>query len=396
MAALKGNMELVKYLVDAGADIHAAAAPTNGMTALQAAASNGHFAIVEFLLDAGKNVNFSRADAATDMLEIAIKYDAFNIKLLFKDALVGSKDINEDMDGDILFQRMSTGWFDNNMKFVQTPLSAGADVGRLPINCLTAAAARIRHSNIEIINLILDYGILTTAGQKGLVEALCFAIYNHDALVIERFLEIWTEQDWESKATLLHQVVKDWYYLDQVASSSLPYYALNTNAATRILIDTRFLLDTQADLEAILDQKNRHIQFDVLQEKWNGPRYGRGVPLKILPICGFFCNQPVTTDKHRKALQAAEIRWKNDSDLILRQLLCAFGTDSLTESKIRVSTEWLCGELVFSPMLLLCNTCWMLGPTPITHPLAFKLWKGESSKQQHCKQQSQLLTAAWI
>ncbi|PMD46889.1 ankyrin [Hyaloscypha variabilis F] len=326
MAALRGNMELVKFLVDAGADIHAAAAPANGMTALQAAASNGHFAIVEFLLDAGKNGKFSRADVATDMLEIAIKYDAFNIEFLVRDALVAGKDINEDIDGDMLFQRMTTGWFENNTKFVQILLSAGADVARSPINCLTAAAARIRHSNIDIINLLFDYGMITTVGQKGLVEALCFAIDNHDTLVIERLLEILTEQDWESKATLFHQVVKDWYYLDLVVAS--PSYALNTNAATRILIDARFLLDTEADLEAILDQKNRHIQFDALREKWNGARYEREDPLKILHMFKKYSNQPVTMDKHRKALQAAEIRWKNDSDLILRQLLCVFETNS--------------------------------------------------------------------
>ncbi|KAN0105848.1 ankyrin [Hyaloscypha variabilis] len=328
MAALKGNMELVKFLVGAGADIHAAAAPANGMTALQAAASNGHFAIVEFLLDVGKNSSFSRADMATDMLEIAIKYDAFNIEFLVRDAIFGVEDVSKGIVGDIPFQRMNTGWFDNNTKFVQTLLSAGADVGGSPINCLTAAAARIRHSNIDIINLLLDYGILTTVEQKGLVEALCFAIDNHDALVIERLLEILTEQDLESKALLLHQVVKDWYYLDLGVSGDLRYYTLNKNAATRILLDARFLLDTQADLEAILDQKIRHIQFDALREKWSGPGYGRGTPLKILRIFTKYCNQPVIMDRHRKALQAAEIRWKNDSDLILQQLLRVFGTDS--------------------------------------------------------------------
>ncbi|KAE9364186.1 ankyrin [Stipitochalara longipes BDJ] len=328
MAALKGNMELVKFLIAAGADIHAAAAPSDGMTALQAAASNGHFAIVEFLLDAGKNANFSRADAATDMLEIAIKYDAFNIDFLVRDAIVRGKGINEDIDGDMLFQRMNTGWFNSNTKFVQTLLSAGADVGKSPINCLKAAAARMRHTNIDIINLLLDYGVLTTAGQKGLVEALCFAIDNHDALVIERLLEFLTEPDWESKATLLHQAVKDWYY---IAEGVFSHYAVNTNAVSRILIDARLLLDTEADLEAILNQKNCYSHFGALREisgQWNRPEFGGGVPRRTLHFFTKYCNQPVIMDRYRRALQAAEIRWKNDSDLILQQLVRVLGTDS--------------------------------------------------------------------
>ena len=53
-----GNVELVKMLLDAGADVNAPPAKSyRAKTALQAAAERGNVELVRMLLDAGANVN---------------------------------------------------------------------------------------------------------------------------------------------------------------------------------------------------------------------------------------------------------------------------------------------------------------------------------------------------
>ena len=61
-SALKGHYDIVRYLVDNGADIHLK--DKNKSTALYSAETNGHFDIVEYLKDKGAdskpNIMFKR------------------------------------------------------------------------------------------------------------------------------------------------------------------------------------------------------------------------------------------------------------------------------------------------------------------------------------------------
>jgi hypothetical protein len=60
-AAGGGHLEVVRMLLDAGAHVNAAAERREGRTALQAAAGGGHLEVVRMLLDAGANVNATAA-----------------------------------------------------------------------------------------------------------------------------------------------------------------------------------------------------------------------------------------------------------------------------------------------------------------------------------------------
>jgi ankyrin repeat protein len=62
LAASNGNLEIMKFLLDAGSDMNALPAAAGGRTALQAAAEKGHGHIVKFLIEAGADVNEGPAE----------------------------------------------------------------------------------------------------------------------------------------------------------------------------------------------------------------------------------------------------------------------------------------------------------------------------------------------
>ena len=62
-AAFKGHLEVLRLLLEAGADKNAANA--NGATALMAAALKGHLEVVRLLLEAEADTNVARGDGLT-------------------------------------------------------------------------------------------------------------------------------------------------------------------------------------------------------------------------------------------------------------------------------------------------------------------------------------------
>jgi ankyrin repeat protein len=67
VAASRGHLDVVTFLIEAGADIHKAR--NDGMTALGMAAAEGHFDIVRLLLEHGADVHSAGRglDLALDM-----------------------------------------------------------------------------------------------------------------------------------------------------------------------------------------------------------------------------------------------------------------------------------------------------------------------------------------
>jgi ankyrin repeat protein len=57
LAAMNGHLEIVKLLLEHGADVNAKTKEGYGYTALHSAASNGHLEIVKLLLEHGADVN---------------------------------------------------------------------------------------------------------------------------------------------------------------------------------------------------------------------------------------------------------------------------------------------------------------------------------------------------
>jgi DNA-binding transcriptional regulator GbsR (MarR family) len=58
-----GHFQVVERLLEAGADVNAAAARSGGRTALQAASGRGHIQVIERLLEAGANVNTASVES---------------------------------------------------------------------------------------------------------------------------------------------------------------------------------------------------------------------------------------------------------------------------------------------------------------------------------------------
>lgn len=125
-ASERGHLEVVKKLLDLGADVNAQASPTGGRTALQAAACHGQTAIVRLLLDSGADVNASAARYAgfTALQAACFNGDAALVKLFL--------DIGADMyaigggyrDGMALHAAAQSG----SVEIVQQLIDAGCDV----------------------------------------------------------------------------------------------------------------------------------------------------------------------------------------------------------------------------------------------------------------------------
>ena len=134
-AAESGNLNSVKLLVEAGANVNAPACDIKGMTALQAASYGGHIDMVAFLLHSGANV-----DAPGN--------------------------------GDVHFPKtvLTTAVERNHLKLVKLLLNAGADVN-LPsfgcYGCTALEAAKSGPASSDIVNLLIAKGARDTAPLLG-------------------------------------------------------------------------------------------------------------------------------------------------------------------------------------------------------------------------------------
>ncbi|HUW83232.1 MAG TPA: ankyrin repeat domain-containing protein [Phycisphaerae bacterium] len=85
VAAYRGDLNRVRSLLSAGADVNAKA--TAGVTALWQAAANGHTEIVKALLESKANVNVQRkTDSSTPLFVAAVYGHADIVKVLLEAA----------------------------------------------------------------------------------------------------------------------------------------------------------------------------------------------------------------------------------------------------------------------------------------------------------------------
>jgi ankyrin repeat protein len=73
-ASVNGHLDIVKYLIEQGVDIHA-----NNDGALRNASYNGHLEVVKYLIDQGADITVE-IDIPEEVQEIAIKRNPENIK----------------------------------------------------------------------------------------------------------------------------------------------------------------------------------------------------------------------------------------------------------------------------------------------------------------------------
>ena len=139
-AATAGNWDIVRLLVEAGADVNAPAYRSDPVTALEAATFQGHVEMVAFLLDRGANVNASGT-----------------------------------CDHRFPKTVLTTAVKKNHLGLVELLLNAGADVNMPSYDdygCTALESAKSRPASSEIVNVLIAKGARDTAPSPSLFRKI--------------------------------------------------------------------------------------------------------------------------------------------------------------------------------------------------------------------------------
>lgn len=117
-ASQEGHLELVKYLIVAGADVNAAT--SSGDTALMYASDNGHSDVAEVLIAAGANIEQEAEGGRTPLMKACRSGHASTVEFL---------------------------------------ISRGADVNKISTNCdQTPLSLACSHGHLEVVEILLAHG----------------------------------------------------------------------------------------------------------------------------------------------------------------------------------------------------------------------------------------------
>lgn len=148
IAAINGDIDAVKLLLESGVDIEAAS--KDGETALMFGASKGHIDVVRILLGSGSNIDATNAKGWTTLM-LAVR--------------------------------------DNDEKIVELLLSNGADVNHLSPDRWTALAEATFQSQTSIIALLLRCGADTESKSSHDWTPLMHAAYKGDEEAVTLLLD---------------------------------------------------------------------------------------------------------------------------------------------------------------------------------------------------------------
>ncbi|QKX62954.1 uncharacterized protein TRUGW13939_10122 [Talaromyces rugulosus] len=167
VSLMRGFFDVADQLILAGADVNMP--DRNGQTALHQAADCGYLNIVEKLLDLGANINLPGRDRQTALHQTA---DCQHMDIV--DKLLGAgADVNIQgfHDQTVLFQAVHYGRYHVFKRLLDT----GADVNIQATHGETAIHAAFRRKDLHIVEMLLDAGAdVNIRGQDG-ETALHFA-----------------------------------------------------------------------------------------------------------------------------------------------------------------------------------------------------------------------------
>ncbi len=160
-AAVTGNLEIVKLLVEKGADVNIKSTDKGDLTPLFGGIlGNGKEKqdTIKFLLDKGADVNarfVSKGFEATPLMMAASQKDTEIVRLI----LAKKPDIHA-VDANTGITALMMAVLNNNVENAKELLAQGADVNKKAKNNATALSLAKQENNKEMIN------VLTNAGAK--------------------------------------------------------------------------------------------------------------------------------------------------------------------------------------------------------------------------------------
>lgn len=150
LAVESGSNATVQALIDAGASV--SAQTSNGVAPLHTASANGHFAIVQLLIDAGANVNVRNEKRGTPLHAAASFWQPKIAKLLID---AGADVQSKDREGrSPLFEAVRA----ESLSVAQILLDAGANVNATDDDGDTLLDVALADGR-NCIKLLLDHGI---------------------------------------------------------------------------------------------------------------------------------------------------------------------------------------------------------------------------------------------
>ena len=176
-AAYNGHVEIVKLLIDHGADVNLKGEAWYGP--LHAAAMGGHVEVVKLLLDNGADVNIFHQDKP---LHFAAKNGHIEVAqiLLAHGASINAKGTDE-------YSPLGTAVSNLQVEMVKYLLSRGADVNAGAIYGCMPLYTAVSERNVELARLLLEHGANADFKCNGRT-ALIASVFNDDAEMTEMLL----------------------------------------------------------------------------------------------------------------------------------------------------------------------------------------------------------------
>ncbi|KAL7297984.1 hypothetical protein TKK_0008994 [Trichogramma kaykai] len=152
MAVWYGYYDMVKIIIEAGADVNVVDEELSSPLHLAAKVEEYAYEITKLLLDAGSNVNVVDHQAITP-LHWAVSQGNYDVATLL---------LNSGANVDVIDLNFMTPlhWCvrENNLEFSHKMIEAGCDIDMVDSNGSTCLHYAVKANNIEMIKLLLSYG----------------------------------------------------------------------------------------------------------------------------------------------------------------------------------------------------------------------------------------------
>jgi ankyrin repeat protein len=189
-----GHIQVVEWLLKAGADVNAAAARDSGRTALQAASAGGHIQVIDRLLNSGADVNAAAGSGSGGRTALQAASEGGHIQVV-EWLLKAGADVNATAardSGRTALQAASAG---GHILVIDRLLNSGADVNAAAgsgSGGRTALQAASEGGHIQVIDRLLDSGadINAAAAEVSGRTALQAASEGGHIQAVNRLLEV--------------------------------------------------------------------------------------------------------------------------------------------------------------------------------------------------------------